>query len=291
MGFETIRSYLSTEGDHVGDVIWWTLADARIERSRLEAIWAAEGLSPDHLPEAPTPERALKAAIRECQVGQADRLIRLGKETESELIYAIVREQRHDDGSVSHAQETRVILARAFGGLTADDPGHELFRAIREAYRPLLLTHTPDDVRRAMLKVLGSCATVTLRDHGGVYWVPGPFAATARRLQAAVEQVGSSRVYLLPIHGSEDASRTLGEAARLSVEEELEALKTEIDGFLAEPPERASTLTRRLAAFDTLRARAHLYRDILRVEVDDLEGRLARLAGSVESMLVGKAAA
>ena len=51
--------------------------------------------------------------------------------------------------------------------------------------------HTPDDVRRALVKTLASCAAVTLRDHGGVYWVPAPFADTLRRLQIAVAGIGA----------------------------------------------------------------------------------------------------
>ena len=142
-----------------------------------------------------------------------------------------------------------------------------------------------------MMKVLDACAAVTLRDHGGVYWVPSPYAETVRRLQGAIEKIGSSRVYLLPVHASADASKTLGEAAKVAIEDELAALKAEVEGFMASPPDRPSTLVRRLDAFEGLQARANLYRDVLQVHVQDLEATLSGLTTTVETLLNQKAAA
>ncbi len=62
-------------------------------------------------------------------------------------------------------------------------------------------------------------------------------------------------------------------------------------GFVASPPDRPSTLVRRLDAFEGLQARAKLYRDVLNVQVQNLEKTLGELAGSVESLLNQKAAA
>jgi hypothetical protein len=288
---DKITSVLAKGGQHLGDLIWWTLAEARIDRSTLEQIWAGAQLAPEHLPEPPTAEKALKAAVREAAVGQPDRLIRLGKEDEAEIVFAVVRETKHADGSVTYQQETRIILDRKAESVSSDVAGHDLAGVVTTRFAELRATHTPDDVRRAMMKVLDACAAVTLRDHGGVYWVPAPYAEIVRRLQGAIEKVGSSRVYLLPVHSSADANRTLGAAAKLAIEDELAVLKAEVEGFVASPPDRPSTLVRRLDAFETLKTRAGLYRDVLQVHVQDLEQTLADLAGSIESLLNQKAAA
>ena len=291
MSFDTVKSAVSAAGEHIGDLLWWNLADARIDRATLEMLWSSASLPANHLPEPPTAEKALKTAVRDCAVGQSERLIRLGKDDSSEIVFAIVHETKHDDGSVSHSQEARVVLDRAAERISTDQPGHSLAEAIRSSFEQLRTTHTSDDVRRAMLKTLDSCAAVTLRDHGGVYWVPAPYAETIRKLQLAIEKIGTSRVYVLPIHKSDDAARTLGDVAKSSVEHELEDLKTEIQGFLASPPERISTLVRRLDAFDALRTKAQMYRDILQVQVTDLESTLNELTTSVEKLLNQKQAA
>ena len=288
---ERIKSNLNTGGPHLGDLIWWGLADARVSRATLKQVWAGAGLDPAHLPEPPTPEKAMKLAARSAALGQADRLVRLGKEDEEELVFTVVREHREEDGSLTYSQEARVVLARRHETVSTDSPGHDLAEAIRGRYSELKDTHPSDDIRRAIMNVIGACSAVTLRDHGGVYWVPAPHASTLRRLQNAVERIGSSRVHLLPVHASADANKTLGEAAKIAIEDELAALKAEVEGFLAAPPERASTLVRRLDAFDALRSRAELYRDVLNVHVQDLEATLQQLSANIEGLLNQKAAA
>jgi hypothetical protein len=291
MTHDKLKSVLAKGGQHLGDLIWWTLAEARIDRATLERIWAGAQLAPEYLPDPPTAEKALKAAVREGAVGQSDRLVRLGKEDEAEIVFAVVRETKHADGSVTYQQETRIILDRKAESVSSDIVGHDLAGVITTRFGELRATHTTDDIRRAMMKALDGCAAVTLRDHGGVYWVPAPYAGTLRRLQSAIEKIGSSRVYILPIHASADATRTLGDAAKLAIEDELAALKTEVEGFMASPPDRPSTLVRRLDAFEGLQARANLYRDVLQVHVQDLEKTLAGLTGSVETLLNQKVAA
>ena len=291
MSVELIRSYTLTGGKHVGDLLWWTLADARITRTVLETVWSNAGLASNLLPEPPTPEKALRTAVREAQVGQHDHLLRLGKEDDDEIVFAVVAETRDGAGNVSLAQAARIRLDRARPAkLESDRPGHDLVLAVSAAYDRLLNTHTPDDVRRALVKTLSSCAAVTLRDHVGVYWVPAPYADTLRRLRDAVSNIGASRLDVVPIHASAEATAALGDAARASIDEEITALRTEIEGFLSNPPERASTLARRLETFEGLRSKARLYHTVLQVQVQDLETALNKLTLQVEGMLQTKAA-
>src|SRR5207247_2644167 len=105
-------------------------------------------------------------------------------------------------------------------------------------------------VRRTIVKTLHSFAAVTLRDGGGFYWVPAPFAEHLRRLQSAIAKIGNSKIHLLPVHKSPEVKQTLGEIAKGSIEGELKALQSEIESFLKVPPDRASTLTRRFDAFE-----------------------------------------
>jgi hypothetical protein len=290
MSLALIKQHLQTDGAHVGDILWWTLADARISRSQLESIWAGAGLSTGFLPEPPTPEKALRAAVRECQVGHHEHLVRLGKEDDAELIFAVLLETRDGNGNVKTEQEARVRLDRAAPArLDSDQPGHDLVAAISAAYDRLLTTHTSDDIRRALVKTLNSCAAVTLRDFGGVYWVPAPYADTLRRLQAAVAGIGASRLDIVPIHATPEARAALGDAARAAIEDDLVALRAEIEGFLAEPPERASTLMRRLQTFEEIRGKARLYHSVLSVQVQDLEASLNELTLSVEGLLQSRA--
>jgi hypothetical protein len=288
---DKLKAVLAGDGAHIGDICFWMLSDAAIDRAALETHWLSAGLPPELLPEAPTAEKALKTSIREAAVGQHDRLIRLGKETETEIVFAVVHEKKLEDGSVSFNQETRITLDRKTENLSSDDPTHDLAQVIAGGFKRLRTTHTSDDVRRAVIRTLATFSAVTLRESGGIYWVPTPFSQQLRQLQMAVEKIGSSKVYLLPVHESADASRTLGDAALGAIQQELEQLKGEVEGFVAQPPERPSTLARRFDAYEALRAKAQLYRDILQVQVLDLDAQLYSMTASVEKLLQQKTAA
>jgi hypothetical protein len=289
---EAIIGALATGGRHLGDLVFWTLADASVDRATFEARWAAAGLAPELLPEPPTTEKALKTAVREAAVGQQSRLIRLAVENEEILTFAVVLEEKHPEtGTLTYAQEAKVSLDRAFGTVTTDNQGHEVTQSILTKFGRLRNTHGADDVRRTITRTLASFNAVTLRESGGIYWVPSPYAKQLRQLQTCIEQFGQSEVYLLPVHDSADASRTLGDVATQALQDELEALKTEVAAFVAHPPERPTTLARRFDAFEQLRARAALYRDILAVQVKDLDSTLDGLTQSVETLLAQKQAA
>ena len=289
--FENLKSMLATSGEHLGDLCWWALSDAAILREALEFQWNAAQLPKELLPDPPTAERAFKAAVREAGTGQHNRLLRLGKEDEGEIVFAIVREERDSIGNVTHSQEARIVLSRTHETVGSDSPQHELVQQIVAGYTRLRNVHTADDVRRAVVKALHHFNAITLRDHGGVYWVPRTYAPQLRNLKTAVESIGKSAVWVLPIHKSGDASQTLGTVARGAIEEELAALQAEIEAFVAAPPERASTLARRFDAFEALRQKASLYRSILSVEVTDLDAQLDMLTSTVESLLHTKQAA
>jgi hypothetical protein len=290
MSLGLIQSTLQTAGAHVGDILWWTLDDARTPRHRLEAIWADAGLSRSFLPEPPTAEKALRTAVREAQVGQTGYLIRLAKDDPEELIYAVVDERRDGRGNVSYAQEARITLRRRVSQhLETDASQHDLVRRVSAAYDSLLTTHTADDIRRCLVRLLNASAAVTLRDHGGVYWVPAPYQATVRALQAAVGQLGRSRLDIVPVHASPEATSAIGDAARTEILQDLTSLQAEIDGFLTSPPDRPSTLLRRLQTFEELRDKAQLYHSILQVQVGDLETQLTTLTQHVEGLLQAQA--
>ena len=288
MNLERLKSALSTGGEHLGDLIFWSISDARIGRTTLESVWAGAGLDPALLPEPVTAEKSIKLAVREAQLGVKDRLIRVGKSDAHELVFADVREDRDGDGNVSFSQEARIQLDRHREVVTTDAPMHDLVVAVTAGFQTLRTTHTPDDVRRMVLGSLVALAAVPLRPSGGIYFVPAVYAEKLRRLQGAVEKIGSSRIFLLPVHKSLEGDKTLGAIAKGNIESELLALQAEIAAFVQAPPDRPSTLVRRFDAFSDLRSKAKLYRDILAVEVHGLDDQLDKLSGAVEDLLQQK---
>jgi hypothetical protein len=90
VSLERITNALNQGGAHLGDIVYWTLTDARLDRSTLETIWSAAQLAPEFMPEPPTAEKAFKTAAREAALGRPDRLVRLTLENEAEIVFAVV---------------------------------------------------------------------------------------------------------------------------------------------------------------------------------------------------------
>jgi hypothetical protein len=300
---QAIATAAITSGAEIlGDLVWWSLSDARIGRSELLNIWGAAGLDIALIPPEPSGEKAIRTAVKDASVRLDGLIIRPVLHTPETISFAIVREVQGQNGVLSHSHEASVSYDRKGDRFAIDRIASTYSRTpeelakvdtlcdvIRQGYDQLRHTHTIDDVRRAMVKACESYSAVSLRDTGGIYWIPACYGPQIRQLQTAVEQIGKSTVYLLPIHKTTDGNRALAACASGSIEAELGALAREIDAFVAEPPDRVSTLTKRLPVFEALRDRADLYRTILGVQVEDLDGRLASMSKAIESMIAAHA--
>ncbi|HJX53212.1 MAG TPA: DUF6744 family protein, partial [Polyangia bacterium] len=265
---DLIRRNTNHGGQPLGDLLWWELAAASVNRPDLVKLWVQGGLPTELLPEEPTAEKAFKTAARETQVGHPDRLFRLAMENEQEIVIGIVNELRDGTGGLIYIQEARVTLERQAGKLVSDQPRHDLVAQLVQRFEELKTVHTTDDIRRTITRTLDSFAAVTLRHGGGVYWTPALYAASLRRLQGVIEKLGQSRMHLVPVTATKEGQAALAQAAKASIEEELTALQTEMQQFLQTPPDRASTLMRRLEHFDDLRRKANLYQTVLQAQVE-----------------------
>ena len=285
MHIEKLKTVLAAGDRHLGDLAFHSLESADVERSTLERLWLQAGLSTSLLPDAPSPEKAMRLAVRDAQTGHKERLIRLAREDQSAITFCIVREHSDGSGNLTYAQEAKVSLDRRAQALSSDMPGHDMVDVILTAFEKYKTLHASDDIRIAITRTLKSFSCVALRPGGPPYWVPSAFSRQLRALQSAVEKIGSSKFYLLPVHSDRDSSRALSDCAQQSLETELASLQTEMQAFLQAPPERVSTLMKRFETYEGLRSRARLYKDVLSLHVTELEQGLTNLTSQLELLL------
>src|SRR4051812_23570413 len=132
MSIDPIKRALAKGGEHLGDLVFWSLSDARIDRAQLESIWAGAQLDAGLLPDPPSADKAVKLAVRE-QTGHPDRLLRLGKDG-AEIIYNVVHERRHDDGSLDYNTEARITFDREREVFSSDRPQHDVVAAVHARF-------------------------------------------------------------------------------------------------------------------------------------------------------------
>lgn len=274
-----VRDAMSGAGPHLGDVVFLRLWNANAPRVQLEAIADRHGFPKDLLPAGMSAEQAWQRACRSTKVDGY--LIRPIAKTDKAITWGAVREDVDAaQTDLDYALETRFALLRANEATVYESQAHPVASAVANCYTALLGSVTTDQIRAMVRKVCRSRGGIAI---GTEFFVPGAHATLLRAMQAVVEELGGSQLWLLPVHDSTESRQTLDRAMRSSLEDELTAIAKEIDSFDATT--RATTLEARLEQFADLRSKATLYAGILETAHEDLNTRINQLQTKVREMI------
>jgi hypothetical protein len=292
-----IAASTTSAGAFQGSVVWWDQEDSETPSAAFRQAWKAQGLDEAHLPETPPPARALRDAGQEALKGRGNKrgeyLLRPAGTQGATYFYALVREDQTTVGSLHHGQHaTFQVDPDGTLRVAVFDPAcRPQASAVEANYRRILGTYQSRDIRECVTRAIKGCAGVSLRSHGGVYWVPAPFQGTVEAIKRVIDGVGRSVFSVLPIHGTALGQEAVQTAARRSLEEELRDLKAELDGWSLEVAHgdgpRPSTVRRRIEDFADLAQRADLYRDILSLQVDSITAALQAAQEQARKILIG----
>lgn len=275
-------------GRRLGSLLWWSLANNRISHPELESMFEQQGLAHDYLPKAVKPAGAFRRAWRHAASGLASGLmLRRISESADELVVGLVEE--HPDATnkdLDYRVLARISFDKAEGRIEADAE-HGVVEEMRWLYRRHL-DHSTDDIRSMLTAFLGD-AGISLRESGGVYFVPARFSTTLDALCAVVEAAGGNTTFRLPVLDTADGRSTLRDVANRSLDDELRALEQELAGFDPDSV-RASTLERRVEAFDALRSRVRMFSGVLQFKADGMLDRIANLQAGLRGQLGAKGA-
>jgi hypothetical protein len=295
---EDLQSATATAaGPLQGSVVWWDLSDSETAVSLFTQRIRSEGLDETLLPEQPPPARALRDAGQETLKGHGNKkgmyLLRPAGTSGDTYFYAMVREDQVSAGTLHHGQSaTFSVRPDGMLSVTVHDPAcRKDAAAVEAAYLRIHGTYQSRDIREFVLRTLKAAAGVPLRSHGGIYWVPASFQDVVEKVKRVIDSLGQSAFSILPIHATALGTRAVSAAAKRHLEEELTTLKQELDGWSmdlahGEGP-RPSTVHRRIEDFVDLRSKAHLYRDILSLQVEDIEARLIAAEQQAKKILLG----
>ncbi|MDP2342272.1 MAG: hypothetical protein Q8O67_15050 [Deltaproteobacteria bacterium] len=291
MNFKKIKSIAEkalAQGEHLGTLAWWSLNGSTIETAALAAKAKAAGLDERYLPKAIKPvaafRRAWRHAARKCPAGL---MLREIGETRERIEVGLVKE----DADVEHASLDYGVVGRiTFEKAAETMVVHQASDITAEVERLYGIHHDhgSEDIR-AMLTGLMREAGVSIRDAGGVYFVPPSFAGALAAMCAVVEGIGHNHVFTLPVADVGSAKATLAEVARATLDDEIRALEGELDAFASSGADtRDGTLARRLTKFDELRSRVTLFSGCLSFKADGLVAKIGGLQEELRDKLNGR---
>lgn len=323
----------------VGFTVFWRLAGIRVTHDQLTKGLDQAGLRP-FLPKPPTPRIALRRALERwiadrkrlmsgIQKELADEqdespvsnetqrmLIRVINRAGSEhLVFALVAENIDFAAlGLSYGTSLRILLHKKTGAMIVTteaegriDAQHESQRLAAELapywdeYRDL---HIARDLSEMMRTIIASLHATSLRQAGGVYFVPITERAPLNRLQTMVDALPripeiDPFVCALGIPDAKETKKGLAQAVHAGMMDELVSLRADLEQLSESGSKvRAQTVAQRMLGFRRMRAKAELYRDLLdmqqeqvRAAIGELEGEARKLLGVEEPKTVSFASA
>jgi len=258
-------------GSHLGTLLWWSLNNSRIHHAALEDLARKYGLDSRYLPSPVKPVGAFRRAWRHASTRlEPGFMLRQIADTNDSIVVGLV-EERADNAvlDLNYTTQARISFDKVSGTLKCDCQ-HVTFSKVLELYQHHL-AHTTQDVR-FILSAFVRESGVSLRQHGGTYFIPSKCRATLDAVSCVVSECGQNVVYQLPIFDSPQVKSTLTNVTLDSLDNEILALRAELEGF--DDKTRDSTMEKRLSRFDELRSRVALFSGVLSFSADDLNTKI-----------------
>lgn len=195
--------------------------------------------------------------------------------------YAIVDES--PDPVTTLAYNITLQVWNEKGTLHFNPLGHHLQNTITTAYDRHLVTIGSDDVRHWLThKVLPLALAVTLRQGGGVYFIPDRCIRDFRLILQAIKASSAHRIFAVPAQRSEDAVAGVLDAICNETEEEI----TQMNKKLTEGDLGKRALNTQLGQCDQQIEKLRRYEELLGIKQDVIKDRLMVLrAQFTEAML------
>lgn len=252
--------------DTAGAVIWWRLGgDTNL--AALTASLATAG-DPAKPPKAPSPAAALRRAVSE----QAHKHL-LARQVDGG--WALVSEQVQGD-ALSYKTEA---IAKLDANGECEVTAAALLRTdvIRD-FQTYLGTLISYDVSSWLIRVAESLNAVSLRDTGGIYFLPAPAVAAWRKVAGALKAVtpGAS-LFEVPALKSDEAVAAILDAVAREAEAEADKIAAEV----AADETGARALATRKARLDAVLGKLTSYEDLLGANLETIKKRVHDVEASV----------
>jgi hypothetical protein len=312
----------------IGFTVLWRLEGIRVSHPDLEQALQSAGFE-KYLPDPPTPRVALRRALAEwiktkqraartlqLKFGDEDQdengggrrrtLIRVIDRAGSEhLVYALVAEDVDFSAlGLSYGTALRILLNKKTGEMICTTDAEGVIDAQRESqqltdelmpywrqYRDLFIAR---DLSQMVREIIGGMNAVSLRQAGGVYFVPESERDALIRLRQLIASIPQSAepgsfVCTLGVPDAVEARRGLSRAVHAGLLDEINSLRGDL-GRLGESGNRLreKTIAQRLVIYKRLKAKAEMYQDLLGMQQDQVRAGIADLEREALNLISGE---
>ena len=269
----------------IGYFVWWSISDVKIAREDLQQKLNDAGLDYT-VPEVKLRSAFLKA-VREVRRNYRNKglLIRQVKKDSEEYIFGLVDEDVDKQSkSLNYAHAANLHFSPVSGRLSCTQP-HRAHQLIKELYETYVGFLDSDDVRDIILRVVSNAMSISVRQRGGIYFLPKTHQYTVSHLEKFVESLpGDCSFMIAPQIDVESSKKAIYKAFVSSLRTQMADFSKELDD--GNSLKRTSTLSKRLKEFRTLKNKIEFYRDAMQFQVEELSDDLQSLQEAAESRIM-----
>lgn len=223
--------------DACGAVSYWR-AGGDVSIDALGKAWVDAGLDVKLLKKAPGPETALRRAVLELAVRQqidsdTERrvLIRPQKEAATWAVVEEIVQKGHKPIYTPLVVVSFVngapLVAQSLGTYAQEQ---EITKTVTKNFAAQQGLYAPSDITGWLVKLAYKCGAVTLRDSGGVYFIPQDAMAFWNKAATVIETVTnqSHRVFRIPAMRNTEAMAAIIDAITVEAEQLVAAIEKEM---------------------------------------------------------------
>lgn len=249
-----------------GLVVWWRLSST-IQWQALHDAWVGAGLSEEQLPSQVTAARALGRVMQEQK--EARRLVR---PLPGHKGYAIVDESAKSD-DLKYEVVCKVHLGETTQTPIVEPMSHACAGPIIMGFYKHKDALSQTDISEWLTDRARALGAVSLRDTGGIYFIPRDSVAAWRKLKDVVKSVSAHFIAGLPAMSGPDAVEAIMDSLVQECATEAEKLEAELAGGDL----GAVSLKNRIERVAQIEQKMSRYKAIFGVQKDSLDERLETL--------------
>jgi len=277
--FETIAPGLHKAGvgKILGEIITWKIHGIAINHMDLVNSLVATGLESDVAREL-APRNAFSRA---CNKLDSARIIRKVAEDHARITFQFTKETLME-GNFQYHFESLLYLNKYSGEITSDDP--ELESLARSEFAKCLASRTSNDVTKVVQRLFERHADLfSIRDAGGVYFVPQVHQEFVCKIETFVSKLGGSLQRFPVPSGSPQGDRAIQETVAHGLQSMIDDHIAAVNSFGEDT--RTETLERASEKIRTTRFKIESYSQYLDKKREDLEASLQQASELLRTKL------
>lgn len=270
MNADNVRIINDANPENAGAVIYFRRGGGEVECSTLKKAWELTDLDAKELPKPPSAATALKRSLDE----QKNRS-RLVRPLKGERGYALVLERHDEDNDLDYTVDLTVRLDD-MKLATFNNPEHPLASQImlRQIYHRSV--YNEQDISAFIIDIAKKHDAVSLRDTGGIYFIPRTHLEEFNKRAEVLEQNTGLTVFRIP---AEDSANTV-KAVLAAIEDEAQKGIEEVKAFMypeddSQPGERA--IKTKLSKVKELSSKVSRYESLLGKSLESFKTKLSSL--------------